>query len=112
LESGVSESEEGRQLRDISGVGWTPERDIQAFASILFEIVVGEPAKNEASVLAHIPAFVSKILESGFRCTSESIYSFHDILEILKVNSFQIEEYVDSVEVAAFVSLVESAEQP
>jgi hypothetical protein len=33
-------------------------------------------------------------------------------LDILKENEFQIEDDVDSAEVSAFVSWVESAEQP
>jgi hypothetical protein len=45
LEVGESEieSEEGGQLVGFSGEGWTAERDIQAFASILFELVFGHP---------------------------------------------------------------------
>jgi hypothetical protein len=39
-------------------------------------------------------------------------YSFNTILEILKRHDFEIEDGVDSAEVSAFVSWVESAEYP
>jgi hypothetical protein len=45
-----SEGVEEAKLGGFSGEGWIPERDIEAFVSILFEIVVGRPAKSEASV--------------------------------------------------------------
>jgi serine/threonine protein kinase len=98
------------QLGSFLRKGWTQRTDIYAFASILFEIVVGRPAKGEASVPTSIPSFVSKIIETGL--WSERQFSFHDILELLKENDFQIEDGVDSAEVFAFVNRIESAEQP
>jgi serine/threonine protein kinase len=80
------ESEEKAHLGSFSGEGWAPEKDIQAFASILFEIVFGRPAKGEISVPASIPAFISRIIESGFSPISRTSYSFNTILEILKQN--------------------------
>jgi serine/threonine protein kinase len=112
LEVGESESEEGKPLGGFSGEGWTLERDIQAFVLILFEIVAGRPAKDEISVPANIPAFISGIIEFGLSSFSGTSYSFNTILRILKQNNFQIEDGVDSAEVSAFVSWVESAEQP
>jgi hypothetical protein len=94
-----------------SGEGWTPEMDIEAFASILFDIIVGWPATGEVSVPTGIPAFVSKIIETGLWLKSGAKCSFSDIFEILKQNEFRIECDVDSAEVSAFVSWVESAEQ-
>jgi hypothetical protein len=105
-----SESEEGLQLGGFSGEGLTREKDIEAFASILFEVVVGRPANGETSVPANIPTFVSSIIESGLWLKSKSKCSFHDIFEILKENDFLIEDEVDSAEVSGFVSWVESAE--
>jgi hypothetical protein len=66
LEVGESENEgeEGAQLGGFSREGWTPESDIEAFVSILFEIVVGRPSTGEVSVPTGIPAFVSKIIET------------------------------------------------
>jgi hypothetical protein len=49
-----NESENRAQLRGFSGEGWTSKRDIEAFASILFEIVVGRTANGETSVPADI----------------------------------------------------------
>jgi serine/threonine protein kinase len=112
LEVSDSESEGGTQLVGFPGEGWTSERDIQAFASILFELVFGHPPQDDASILTGIPDFVSRIIQSGLSPISGRIYSFNTILEILKQNNFAIEDDVDSAEVSAFVSWVESAEQP
>jgi hypothetical protein len=57
-----------------------------------------------------IPDFVSRIIKSGLSTLSERSYSFSTILEILKENNFRIEDDIDSAEVSAFVSWVESAE--
>jgi serine/threonine protein kinase len=107
----VSEDEEETRLGGFSGNGWTPERDLQAFASILFEIVVGPAAQGESSIPTTIPAFVSQIIERGLSPTSETKCSLNVICDILKHNNFLIEDGVDSAEVSAFVSWVESAEQ-
>jgi hypothetical protein len=100
----ADETAKGTQL------GWTPERDIQAFASILFELVFGVPPPGEASIPTGIPDFVSWIIESGLSPRSGRSYSFDTILEILKENDFRIEDDVNSREVSAFVSWVESTE--
>jgi hypothetical protein len=105
-----SKSEAGRELTGISGEGWTLERDIQAFASILFELVLGRPPQGEASIPTGIPAFVSWIIKTGLSPLSRKHYSFNTILDILNQNDFKIEDGVDSSEVSAFVSWVESAD--
>jgi hypothetical protein len=110
LEVGESESEEGTQLVGISKKGWTPERDIEGFASILFELVFGYPPQGEASIPTGIPSFVSRIIKSGLSPISARSSSFNTILEILKQNKFQIEDGVDSAEVSRFINWVESAE--
>jgi hypothetical protein len=112
VEVGESESEERTQLIGFSDEGWTPKRDIQAFASILFEVVFGHPPECEASIPTGIPGFVSRIIKSGLSPLSGKRYSFNTILDILKQNDFQIESDVDSAEVSAFVNWVESAEYP
>jgi hypothetical protein len=86
-----------------------PQADVYGFASILLEIVVGRPVNGERSVPTSIPAFVSQIIEAAL--WSGRQYSFHDILDILKHNNFQIEDGVDSVEVFAFINWAESTEQ-
>jgi serine/threonine protein kinase len=112
LEVDKSENEEVTPFGGFSGKGWTHERDIQAFASILFELVFGRPLQDEASIPTGIPNFVSMIIESGLSPLSRLSYSFNTILKILKKNDFQIEDDVDSAEAAAFVSWAQSAEQP
>jgi serine/threonine protein kinase len=105
------DSEDGTQFEVFSAGGWTPERDIQAFASILSELVVGDPATSEISISTGIPDFVSRIIDSRPFLTSRTRYSLNTVLEILKENDFRIEGGVDSAEVSRFVSWVESAEQ-
>jgi serine/threonine protein kinase len=107
-----NESEEATQLGSFSKAGLTRESDIQAFASILFELMFGHPPQGELSIPTDIPDFVSTIIKSGLYHGSETKYSFHDIFEILKQYNFEIEKDVDSAEVSAFVSWVESVEPP
>jgi serine/threonine protein kinase len=109
LEVGENESEEVTQLADFSGEGWTLAKDIQAFTSILFELVSGHPRQDETSIPTGIPDFVSKMIKSGVSPMSRGSYSFNTILKILKQNKFQIEDGVDSEEISRFVSWVESA---
>jgi hypothetical protein len=79
---------------------------------ILFELIFGSPPQGEVSIPTGIPNLVSKIIKSGLSPISRTSYSFNTILEILKQNDFQIESGVDSAEVLAFVSWVESTEDP
>jgi serine/threonine protein kinase len=111
LEVGINDSEEGRQLGGISREEWTPERDIQGFASILFELLFGHPPQGDSSVPVGIPDFASRMLKSGLSPRLGATYSFNNVLNILKKNTFKIEDGVDSAEVSAFVSWVESTEQ-
>jgi tRNA A-37 threonylcarbamoyl transferase component Bud32 len=90
---------------------WTPKMDVDAFKSLLFEILVGRSAKDELSLPTNIPSFVSTMIKLRLDRESERGDSFNDILKILKQNNFQIEEHVDSAEVSAFVNWVESMEQ-
>jgi serine/threonine protein kinase len=112
LEVGEIESEHGTKLVSFTREGWTWERDIEAFASILFELVFGRPPQDEASIPTGIPLFLRKIIESGLSPISRRSYSFNTILGILKQNGFQIEDGVDSTEVSKFVNWVESSEPP
>jgi hypothetical protein len=101
LEGSESKSEDGTQLGGFSGEGWTPEKDVQAFASILFEIVDGRAANGETSVPTSSPNFVSETMKTGL--WSERQSSFNNILKILKHNNFHIEDGVDSTEVFSFL---------
>jgi serine/threonine protein kinase len=111
FENSESEDEEVTQLGGFSKERWIPEKDLEAFATILFEIVFGRPLTGEVSVPSNIPSFVSQMIESGLDMTSEKPDLFNNILKVLKQNDFQIDDEVDSSEVSAFVSWVESAEQ-
>jgi hypothetical protein len=107
-----NESEDGTQLVGSSGQGWTLQRGIEAFASVLFEFVFGRLPEGEASNPTSVPDFVSRSIKSCLSPLSGRNSSFNVILDILKQNDFEIEDRVDSAEVSAFVSWIESAEQP
>jgi hypothetical protein len=106
------ESAEVTQLVGFSGEGWTPEKDIAVFASVLFELVSGGHLEGESFLPVAIPSFVSEMIKSVLSPTSRTSCSFNTILEILKQNNFKIEDGVDSGEVSAFVSWIESVEYP
>jgi serine/threonine protein kinase len=112
VEMGESESEERRQLVGFSSREEARQRDIQVFASILFELIFGRPLQDEASIPTLIPVFIQKIIESGLSAISRRSYSFNSVLKHLKKNNFEIENGVDSAEVAEFVRWVESNEYP
>jgi hypothetical protein len=83
--------------------------DVCAFASLLFEIVVGRPDAQPGAA-PPIPAFVSAIIEEGRSLSPNAERSFADILQSLQPNGFAILAGVDSAEVCAFVEWVESSE--
>jgi hypothetical protein len=101
------------------GQGWSPQADVSAFAMLLFEIVAGRPwsrpsdamADTEVIVPPGVPSFVSEMIEGGLqrRARPRRELSFIAIIETLKENDFRIVSGVDSDEVSAFVSGIESA---
>jgi serine/threonine protein kinase len=107
-----SESEEKTEVGSISNERRRPEIDIQAFASILFELLFGRPPQGDSFMPASTPDFVCTMIESMLSPIFRSSYSFNTILEILKENNFQVEDGVDSAEVSKFVNWVESSEPP
>jgi serine/threonine protein kinase len=106
-----SENEEATQLVGFSGKEWTGARDIEAFVSILSELMFGGPAHGEVSIPTRTAIFSFEMFKSRFSRISGSS-SFNTILEILKHYDFKIYDDVDSAEVSKFVSWVESAELP
>jgi serine/threonine protein kinase len=111
----------------LSGEERTAKIDVFSFALILFEIVVGlpvfggtstpeEPGKlpvnacERVEIPGFVPKFISVLIESGLSANPRERPSFDDISEALKENYFKITDGVDSDEVSAFVSLVESSE--
>jgi hypothetical protein len=103
------------------GEEWSLQANVSAFAMLLFEIVAGRPspspppsaaeANGELILPPDVPAFVSEIIERGLRPSSGEELSFIASFEILKRNGFRIVAGVDSDEVTAFISRVESAAQ-
>jgi hypothetical protein len=55
----------GKALYGFSREGWNVDTDIRVFGSILYEIVVGHPAKDEVDLPADIPMFVSVMFKTG-----------------------------------------------
>jgi serine/threonine protein kinase len=108
---------ETREVEPFSGEGWAPTADVFAFASLLFEIAVGSSATSSicgagsSPLSAAVPWFVSRMIGDGRSPESRRSLSFVDIVTRLKKHHFQIMAGVDSDEVSAFVSQVESLEQ-
>jgi serine/threonine protein kinase len=105
------------EVEPFSGEGWAPTADVSAFVSLLCEIVVGSytappiGAAGSPPLSAAVPAFVWRMIEDGRSPKSVRRLSFVDIVNHVKENGFQITAGVDSDEVSAFVSWVESLEQ-
>jgi hypothetical protein len=103
-----------RRAGGFSGTKWSPRADVSAFGMLLFEIVAGYPrpppiaAKVAGGVilLPGVPDFVSVLIT---RALEGHIHSLITIVENLKANDFKILPGVDSDEVSAFVSRVETA---
>jgi hypothetical protein len=111
----------------LSGEECTAKLNVFSFSLILFEIVVSFPvlgrtgASEELEKLlingcerveipGFVPSFISMLVESGLSTNSSKIPSFNNVSEALNKNYFSIADGVDSNEVSAFVSLVESSE--
>jgi serine/threonine protein kinase len=113
---------EGRDGKTRCGIGgfldegWTPEVDIHAFMSLLFEIVVGHPATlpdngtSERIVRSRTPELVLDIIDAS-RSDCASRCSLNSIISILKENHFQIIDGMDLEEVSAFVQWIEQCEE-
>jgi hypothetical protein len=80
--------------------------DVEAFARILSGIVIGIPV-DEGIHSPGIPSFVREIIETGQSGDLKRVESFHEIIEILKRNEFQILDGVDNEKVSSFVRWME-----
>jgi serine/threonine protein kinase len=109
VQKSEDEGEKMTKFGEVSRQRWTPQTDISSFASILFEIVGGQPTSGESSVPTTIPSFVSEIIETGLWSTRRC--SFQDIMKILKEKNFQIEDGVGAANVFALINWLESREQ-
>jgi hypothetical protein len=67
-------------------------------------------AYERVEIPGFVPEFTSVLIESGLSANPRERPSFDDISEALKENCLRIADRVDSNEVSAFVSLVESSE--
>jgi hypothetical protein len=101
----------GNDLSGFSRERWNPETDIRGFVSILFEIVVGCPAKDETDIPADVPMFVSEMIKTGLWGEWRILSSFENIFKTLELQAFKIMCGVDLAEVLSFVSWVEELEQ-
>jgi hypothetical protein len=87
--------------------------DVYAFASILFEIGVGNSgplprlADTQITVPPYVPRFVSELIKTGLSPISPPKCSFNAIFTILKQNDLGILTGVVSVEVSNFVNWIE-----
>jgi serine/threonine protein kinase len=100
IELAIDESENVRR-RDGFGESLTWQVDIDAFRSLVLEIMVDE----------EVPYFVSKMIEAIGSRDYKTINSMKCIVDILKENDFKIENGVDSAEVWEFVKWVENCEE-
>jgi serine/threonine protein kinase len=104
------------EIDGFSDEGWTPQVDVRAFVSLLFEIVVGHPVtlfgdgNTEEIVRQQVPKVVLDIIDA-IRIDRRPKCSINWIFSILKKNDFQIVDGVDSVEVSKFVQWVEQTEE-
>jgi hypothetical protein len=101
----------GNRICGFSNEGWNPETDIRGFVSILFEIAVGRPAKDEAHRPADLPMFVGEMTETGLSSESRRLTSFRKIFETQKQGDFAIVSGVDLADVLTFVDWIEELEQ-
>jgi hypothetical protein len=100
----------GDGFSGFSSERWNPERDIRGFVPILFEIIVGRPAKDEADIPAPVPMFVCEMIKSGLSGEYGRLPWFCDIFETLKRHDFGIVSEANSAEVFSSVSCVEELE--
>jgi hypothetical protein len=91
-----------RSVGGFCGERWTPKVDIQAFTTILSEIVVGTASEED---------FVSEIIQRGQSTGVGAIESFGGILEPLECRRFNIMEGVDTKDVCSFVHWIKSSEK-
>jgi hypothetical protein len=105
------------EVEPFSDDEWAPTADVSGFASLLLEIAVSGTATPHIGAACGppfpvaVPAFVSRMIEDGRSPESARRLSFAEIVAQLKANRFQIMAGVDSDEVSAFVSRVESSQQ-
>jgi hypothetical protein len=101
---------ENANVGGFSEEDWTPAADIRAFAEILSVITVG-PSDGQSGNGLGVPTFVSEIIERGLCANTRIGESMGHIFKTLQQNGFKVVDGVDSDEVFAFISRVESSEQ-
>jgi hypothetical protein len=92
---------ESRAGSDVFREGWTSQADIDAFGTLLTEMMVGR----------EVPDFVSKMIEAIRSKDYEESNSMNCIVDLLKKNEFEIETGVESAEVWEFVRWIENWEE-
>jgi serine/threonine protein kinase len=101
----------GNEMSGFSREGWNPKMDVCGFVSILFEIVVGHPLKDEAEIPSDVPTFVCEMIKSGLSGERRRLSSFQGIFETLTQNNFAIVSGIHSAEVWSYVGWIEEVER-
>jgi hypothetical protein len=105
-----------RTIKGFSGDEWTPQVDIQAFLSLLTELVIVDgvmlpkDGNCEGIVNPRVPEYIFEMIDKN-RSDSAGEYSVDYIISTLKAIKFEIVAGVDSAEVLAFVEWVEKFEE-
>jgi hypothetical protein len=108
-----NERDDNFGVRGFSSVERWRKSDIEGFASVLIETLVGHPAtqsdvSNGQSIFpTDVPLFVLEMISANQSAEQGITESFNDILDVLKKSHFEILSGVDSAEVLRFVTWVE-----
>jgi serine/threonine protein kinase len=93
-----------------SGEHFNARADVQGFAQILSQIVIGSSTMDIGG-RGRVPSYVWNLIESELSPDMSSNVSFNVFFETLKQHKFKILEGVDSHEVSQFVAWIEWSEQ-
>jgi serine/threonine protein kinase len=109
----VNEGDYDVSIGGFLGAGWSPKIDIEGFALILIEMIVGHRAtqsdvsNGQAMLPPGVPFFVLEMISADQWAGLGISQSFNDIFDRLKKNDFEILSGVDSAEVLSFVTWIE-----
>jgi serine/threonine protein kinase len=114
----VEENERDRNVcvGEFSGARWSPKIDIEGFALILIEIILGHSAtqsdvsNGQVIFSADVPIFVLEMISAKQSSRGGISESFNNIFDVLKEHNFQILSGVDSAELLTFVTWIQSLE--
>jgi serine/threonine protein kinase len=108
-----NESDDDVGVGGFSSAGWSPKTDIEDFALILIEIIVGHLAtqsdvsNGQVIFPPDVPIFVLDMISADQSRDRRIRESFNNIFDHLKKNHFEILSGVDLSEVLNFVTWIE-----